>query len=215
MFFAWDQIPLSAVKTKGKYEIGYAKRLRSLLAQLEIFTGALEVRQDDLLVQLIPTRLVHSRAQAVEHYRELLRAGREGTILKAHDAIWKDGTSKDQVKLKLEVDVDLKIIGIAQGTPGTKNDGRPAAFQCESSCGQLRVDVTVKNEALRDQIEEDPGTFIDRIVAVRANAVMLPSPSNTLHSLFLPRMVEASYRIDKSDADSLESIQEQFLNAVA
>ncbi|MEZ2310868.1 hypothetical protein AB6809_29910 [Paraburkholderia sp. RCC_158] len=211
-FFAWDQIPLSAVVPKGKYEVGYRDRLKAMLLGLASGNRALGIQS--LMIQVIPTRVVKSLEDAMAHYRELLAVGKEGTIIKNGRAIWKDGTSKEQIKLKLEVDVDLIIKGIAEGRAGTKNEGRAGAFNCESACGQLRVDVTVKNEELRDQVDANGSDFVGRIIAVRANSVMKPSESSEFYSLFLPRMVEAGYRTDKSEADSLERVIEQFDAAV-
>jgi len=208
VFYAWDQIPLEAVVPKGKYEVGYRDRLKALLTQQVKNAGV------DTAIRVIPTRIVKSFEEAMAHYRELLAKGKEGTIIKNGNAIWKDGTSKEQIKLKLEVDVDLKITGIAPGRAGTKNEGRAGAFNCLSACGKLRVDVTVKNEDLRDAVDANGDDFIGRIIAVRANSVMKPSESSEFYSLFLPRMVEASYRADKTEADSLESIIAQFDAAV-
>ena len=210
IYVAWDCIPLSAVKTKGKHEEPYAKRFARLHGAIktgrELGTGN--------FVRVIETRIVKSLDEAYAHYAEQLGKGLEGTIIKSRHAIWRDGNSKEQIKLKLEVDVDLKIVGIAEGNEGTKNEGRPGAFNCESACGQLKVDVTVKNEALRDAVEANPDDFIGRILVVRANQVMTPSESNEFHSLFLPRMAETSYRTDKTEADDLQRIKDQFDAAV-
>jgi DNA ligase-1 len=213
LFYAWDQIPLAAVAPKGKYEVGYRERLKAML--LKMAAGQRELPLgEQMMIQVIPTKVVHSLEDAMAHYRDLLAKGKEGTIIKNGAAIWRDGTSKEQIKLKLEVDVDLLITGIAPGRAGTKNEGRAGAFNCSSSCGKLHVDVTVKNEELRDAVDANGDDFIGRIIAVRANAVMKPSESSEFHSLFLPRMVEASYRTDKSEADSLEQVIAQFDAAV-
>ena len=204
LYKVWDAIPLSAVTPKGKFDVPYAARFKAILADLE---------NPEYLsphIRPIPTRVVHSMAEAHEHYRELLAQGLEGTVFKSGDAIWKDGTSKEQVKLKLEVDVDLRVVAIRPGSAGTKNEGRPGAFGCESSCGKLKVDVTIKNEALRDEVEKSAQSFVGGIIAVRANAVMKPSESNSFYSLFLPRMIEAGTRSDKSVADTCQQVCEQF-----
>jgi DNA ligase-1 len=209
VFFAWDQIPLSVVMPKGKYDVGYRERFKALLKQQMTALAGI-----DSAIRIIPTRIVKSLEEAMTHYRELLALGKEGTIIKNGNATWKDGTSKEQIKLKLEVDVDLLITGIAEGRAGTKNEGRAGAFNCASSDSLLKVDVTIKNEALRDEVDANPEKFVGGIITVRANAVMKPSESNSLHSLFLPRMVEAGVRTDKTEADSLESIIAQFDAAV-
>lgn len=204
-FDAWDQIPLSAVQPKGKYETPYKERLAGIMRSLALAKPT--------LVRLIPTRIVKSKAQAFDHYRELLKAGKEGTVCKTMTAIWKDGTSKDQAKLKLEVDVDLEITEVALGTPGTKNEGRPGSVLCVSACSKLAVNVTVKNEKMREAIEKNPDDFIGKIIAVRGNSLMLPSASSDQHSMFLPRFIEDVVRTDKAFADDLKRIQDIFRNA--
>lgn len=202
----WDIIPLSAVTSKGVCNVPYLKRLAQLSSMFNFGDGS--------PVTIIPTVAVKSKAQAFEHYRSLLRMGKEGTIVKWSRAIWKDGTSKDQVKLKLEVDVDLVSTEIVPGRPGTKNEGKPGSIRCTTRCGGLVVDVTVKNEAMRKAIEARPDLYLRQVYAVRANGVMKPGESSEVHSLFLPRFVEASYRTDKLKADSLEEVIAQFEAAV-
>jgi DNA ligase-1 len=165
-------------------------------------------------IALIPTKIVRSLSDALAHYRELLTSGKEGTVIKHPEAIWRDGTSKEQIKLKLEVDVDLKIVGIVSGSPGTKTEGRAGSFTCVTSCGQLQVNVAVKNERLRDRVDANPSDYIGRIIVVRANSILPPSESNEFHSLFLPRMAEGDYRVDKTEPDSLQRVRDQFESAV-
>lgn len=198
IYMVWDQIPLEYIKSKGKYEVGYRKRLHGLVEQLRTTSNS--------TVMLIPTKVVRSKAEAYAFAGELMKRGKEGAIVKHPDAIWKDGTSKEQVKIKLEFEVDLEIEGIVPGNVGTKNEGRAGSFACRSSDGLLKVDVTVKNEALRDRVDANPNEFIGKIIPVTANDIMKPSESNELHSLFLPRMTEADYRKDKTVADSLNRI---------
>lgn len=209
-FQCWDQIPASAVQPNGRYEVAFKQRLRGLMEQLR---SSQDCEHADLMV-LTPTKIVFSKAEAFEHYREILKAGKEGTILKHPDMIWRDGDSKDSVKLKLEVDVDLVIKAVVPGKAGKKTEGRAGSLTCESKCGLLRVDVTIKNEKLRARVDQNPGDFIERILAVRANSIMAPSKSSALYSLFLPRMVEADYRDDKTIGDDLQSIKDQFEAAV-
>ena len=198
IYMVWDMIPLTAVVTKGKHDEPYIKRLSKIIMALKATPGH--------CVKLIDTKIMHNLAEAYAHAGELMRKGKEGTVIKNPHAIWKDGTSKEQVKLKLEFNVDLKIVAIMPGTPGTKTEGRAGAFACESSCGRLKVNVTVKNEAMRDAVDADPSDWIGRVIDVVANDIMKPSESNEFHSLFLPRMAEAGYRTDKTEADDLDRI---------
>lgn len=198
IFKVWDRIPLSSVVPKGIVKTPYRMRLSTVLKSL--------ADHPSKYVQVIPTRIVKSLKEAYAHATELMKEGKEGTVIKHPDAIWKDGTSKEQVKLKLEFDIDVQITAIVPGNAGTKNEGRAGSLTCRSSCGKLVSDVTVKNDKMRAEVDANPDDWIGRIIAVTANDITLPSESNELHSLFLPRMLEACYRNDKLEADDLDRI---------
>jgi len=198
VLMVWDQIPRNAVVSKGKYDVPYRARLASLISQVKAGTGS--------FITVIPTRIVKNTAEAYAHAGELMLVGKEGTIVKRKSAIWKDGTSKEQIKLKLEFEADLQIVKILPGEDNTKNEGRPGRLACATSCGGIAVNVAVKNEAMRAALEKDPQAWLGKIMPVTANMVMTPSQSNPLHSLFLPRFSQDTYRIDKTDADTLERV---------
>jgi len=207
LYEVWDRVPLTAIKSKGKHEEPYRKRMESLERMLEP-TGPQD--NSEAPIRMICTRTVFSLKEAYEHCKELVHQGEEGTIIKRHSLIWKDGTSKDAVKLKIEAPCDLKVVGILSGREGKRTAGHAASLTCESSCGKLRVDVTVKNEAMREAIDKSPKDWIGRVVTVVFNEVMRPSQNNPFYSLFLPRFEDASYRVDKSEADDLDRVLEQF-----
>lgn len=206
IFMVWDQIPLSAVKPKGKYAVPYVDRLKGLIEQLRMSPATSGMAGP---IRLIPTKIVKSLKDAYAHAAEIMLAGGEGTILKNRSAHWKDGTSKEQVKLKLEFTVDLKVQEIVLGRLNTKNAGRAGSLKCATSDGLLEVDVAIKGEKMRDEVDANPDDWIGRIMPVTANLVLKPSESNTLHSLFLPRFAESTYRTDKTVADSLQRVFDQ------
>lgn len=199
----WDAVPLSMVE-KGACPTPYSTRLRGIHAQLKAQPG--------IYVSLIPTRMVKSLKEAYAHYRELLLEGKEGTIIKKPTMIWRDGTSKDQIKLKLEAPCELVVIGLTQGAG--KNEATFGALLCRSACGQLEVAVgTGFDDASRKMIHDQRDQWIGAIVTVKANGIMYSSdPGKKPHSLFLPVFVEG--RDDKMEADDLARIEEQFDNAV-
>lgn len=198
----WDQLPLKKVVPKGKYHVGYEHRYNDLVEQVE--------NSEMKIIWVIPTMIAYSKAEAFAYYKTLLQQNKEGVIVKERTAIWQDSTSKDQVKLKVNVDVDLAIVAVVPGSMDSKNEGRPGSLTCMSDLGDLVTDVTVKNEAMREAIEKNTDDWIGKVIVVRANQLMLPSDSNLDHSLFLPRFVESNYRTDKRIADSLEQIKAQF-----
>lgn len=211
VMMAWDQIPLSAVAPKGKYTVAYSTRLRKLGESILKQGKQTHIRLTQ--IRLIPTRIVKSRADAYAYYRELLKLGKEGVIIKSPDAIWQDTTSKDQVKLKLEVPVELEVIGFEPGTPGTKYENTLGAWVCASRCRKLKTNVNGRTDALRDEVWNNKEDWLGAVVTVKANAIMNPTTEGDPHSLFLPVFLER--RKDKDEADSLEEIQQQFDAAVA
>ena len=202
VLLVWDQIAFDADSDSRPYSVRY----ENLRTQLHTST----------LCALIETRVVYTLDEAYAHYSEMLALGMEGTILKNPEGMWKDGTSKDQVKLKLEVDVDLLITGFTAGKG--KNESTFGSITCQTSDGQLVVNVSgfkdkeERGLLTRQQIWDKKDQFIGTIMAVRANAIMPPTKSNPLYSLFLPRFVE--FRTDKTEADSLLQVSNQFDNAV-
>lgn len=207
VFDAWDQIPLASVVPSGKYMTPYKSRLSSLGNQIIVAQ-----RAGIAAVKLIPTRIVKTKADAYAHYRELLKKGKEGTVCKHPDAIWKDTTSKDQVKLKLEVDVELRVKGFIPAAPGTKFESMFGSLLMESECGKLKVGVSGFTDAKRQMIHNDRERFLNSVMTIRANSLMAPDEDGEDYSLFLPRFVED--REDKRVADDLDKIRDIFRNAM-
>lgn len=199
--YLWDTIPLVDYKN-GVCETPYNNRLYRLqkMAESAPFDN----------IRVIETRVVHSMAEAREHYTEMTEAGKEGTILKHPVSIWKDGTSKDCVKFKIEAEVDLLVTGVNEGNG--KNAETFGSLVCQSSDGLVEVAVSGFTDADRVRIAGELDQWIGkRIITVRANNLM-PIPQNGgKRSLFLPRFVEE--RLDKTEADSLDKIEEIFRNA--
>lgn len=192
----WDIIPLSSAKTKGKCEIPYDQRFKLLLQSVP----------HSPLIEVVRTRVVHSLAEAYDHYFELVAQGKEGTIIKHPHAIWKDGTSKEQVKLKVEVDVELRVTGFRPGKG--KNADTFGAMECVTEDELLEVGVPGFNDKDRGMIWKHKEEWLGAIVTVKANAVMYPVKPGEKHSLFLPRFVER--RHDKSVADTLQRVIDQY-----
>lgn len=200
MCHVWDQIPLDQVKPKGKYKVAYSQRWSVIQEQLPTNSTVTHP------LALIGTRIVYSRQEAYQHYQELLELGHEGTVFKSPDAIWQDGTSPFQVKLKLEVDCDLIVTAFRPGKG--KNEKTFGAVVAQTANGDLEVGVSGFTDAQRAKIWKEKDQVLGSIMTVKANEIMKPSASSNVYSLFLPRFVEM--RKDKVEADTLEQVINQF-----
>jgi len=207
VFDCWDQIPLQAFVSKGKYNIPYHERFTSLEKQVmqPVLQGT-----DVIQIQLIETKIVYSPDEGLAHYRDARKRKLEGTVCKSRHAIWKDGTSKDQVKQKEVVDVELEVIGFTVGK--NKFAHLFGSLICQSSCGLLEVNASGIPDDLRNKIHNNRAEWMNSIVTIRSNGIMYSTKAGKKHSLFLPRLVEA--RDDKTVADSFVQIEAQFAAAI-
>lgn len=195
----WDQIPLTVAVPKGKCDTPYVDRLTAIIHQLK-------AKPSGIPISLIETRVVGSLREAYKHSAECTRRGLEGTIIKNRTATWKDSTSKEQIKLKLEVEVDLKITGFTEGKG--KNASTFGAISCATSDDLLKVDAgTGITDKMREEINARREELLGSVITIKINDVLYPSASNDFHSAFLPVVIEL--RNDKTIADSLQRVIEQ------
>ena len=194
-FIAWDMVDLDVIEGNAKCDNPYHQRLSHLSS----------LRQSDSF-EVSKTRIIYSLDEAYQHYQELLAEGQEGSIIKNPNMLWRDGTSKEQLKLKLEFEVDLKITGFTQGNG--KNANTFGSISMESSDGLLKVDVSGMSDDLRMYAHLHRDELLGTIATVKANDITKSSPA----SLYLPRLVDFR-SFEKSEADSFERIVEQRENA--
>lgn len=152
-------------------------------------------------VKLIKSKIVTSKEEALAHFDEVLNAGEEGTILKAQLGTWKDGKPNWQVKFKLEMDVDLEIIGFNYGTG--KNEHVISSLTAKSSDGKVVTRPTGIDEKTMKMITENQDTLMGAIVETKCCGLSKDSKGNyaLLHPVF------KKIRDDKKVADDLKQIQ--------
>jgi len=156
-------------------------------------------------IHLVETTEVYSLDAAQKIFEEYLNEGQEGIILKSQTGIWENKRAKHQIKFKGELECDLEIIGVEEGTG--KYAGKLGALVCASrhENGQ-RVAVSVGsgfNDAHRDEFWSIRDSLIGKIVAVKYNAKIVNKQGEI--SLFLPIFIEM--RDDKGVADLNKDIK--------
>lgn len=194
VYHVWDQVPVEVFVTGGHYAVPYKLRYAALFSQVNV--------PGDHSINLIHTVVVYSEKEARRHAVKLQADGGEGTVYKDPNAPWIDGTSKWQVKLKVEFTVDLEIIGFTKGTGKRAKDF--GALVCATSDRLLQTDVAGLKEADYARINSDREGYLGTIVAVTANDL---SEVGTVASLMHPRVAE--FRKDKVVADTLQQVRDQ------
>ena len=199
-FTVWDAITVDEYFNKSS-KVPYVKRLGNVERIIR--------EAGSTMVKMIESRVVHSYKEAMDHFQEVLATEvdgvpQEGTILKAFDGDWKDGKPTWQIKMKLEMDVDLIIVGFNYGTKGTKNENVISSLNCETSDGLLKTRPQGIKEDMMKFITENQDKLMDKIVQVKCNGLSHDKDGN--YSLLYPAFVMV--RDDKDTANTLEEIKE-------
>ena len=188
----WDLIPY-AYFTDGYCPNPYATRFALLSSLVK------EQKSEGKKIWTVTSTIVETQEEAQEIFQDYLSSGYEGIILKDGSGVWEDKRAKHQIKFKGELECDLKIVAIEEGTG--KYAGMLGAIVCESSDGKIKVNVgSGFNDAHRKNLGQE---ILDKIVAIKYNSRI----KNKLgeESLFLPIFVEI--RDDKDIADSSKDIK--------
>ena len=188
----WDLIPYVQF-VDGYCGTPYAKRYSTLEAIVS------KQKSDGKKIWNVTSTIVQTLEEAQEIFQGYLAEGYEGIILKDGNGVWEDKRAKHQIKFKGELECDLKIVAIEEGTG--KYAGMLGAIVCESSDGKIKVNVgSGFNDAHRKNLGKE---ILDKIVAIKYNSRI----KNKLgeESLFLPIFVEI--RDDKDIADSSKDIK--------
>ena len=156
-------------------------------------------------VELVECREVNNIDEVIEHFKENLSKGLEGTILKDKDAKWKNGTNPHMIKLKVECTVDLKVTGTYLGDKGTKNEHLIGGLNIESSDGLIKFNV---GSGLTDEQRKEylDGSIIGKIVEIKFNSITQNEDEPEKYALYLPRLKKV--RDDKTEADTYEKVKE-------
>ena len=192
-YTVWDMITLdeyNAASSKTPYNI-----------RLENLEGVLFGNEHvSNMVSIIENREVNTFEEAMEHFKEMLGRGEEGTILKAQTGEWKDGKPTWQIKLKLELTLDLVITGFNYGTKGTKNENVVSSLNAETSCGKLKTRPQGLKEDLMKEITENQDKLLGTIIEVKCSGLSFDNTG--AYSLLYPAFKH--FRDDKGVANSLE-----------
>ena len=192
IFTAWDAITLEEYHN-NKSATPYHERLSNVIKFV-----------DEAKVVSIETTPVQSYDDAMLRFNQALLKGEEGTILKDPYGTWKHGKPAWQIKMKIEFECDLKIVGFNEGTKGSNREGMLGSLICESADGLVKTNPGGANWDVSKEIWDNRDKYMNMIVPVTCSG--LSQASNGEYSLLHPRFDEP--RDDKKVADTLETIKE-------
>lgn len=194
VYTCWDIITVDEYYAKES-KIPYDKRFETLEKIIN--------DKKPTNIKVVESVDVTSMEEVMNHFQDALSRGLEGTILKESKGVWKNGKPSSQVKFKLEMNIDLKIVGFEYGEKGKKNEHVISTLLVESSCGKLKTNPSSMTEKMMVDVTKRQKELLGTIVEIRCCGLSRNSKGewSTAH----PSVVEL--RPDKKTCDSLESAQ--------
>jgi len=191
-YTVWDTITVDEYYD-NKSKTPYYERRTTLETMMDVYKPS--------MVKMVESIKVETYEEALAHFQEMLNRGEEGTIVKLSDGTWKDGKPTWQIKMKLEIALDLKITGFNMGTG--KNSDVVSSLTCETSDGLLITRPTGMKEDMMQHITENQDELLGTMVEVKCCGLSWNGKGE--YSLFHP--VFKILRDDKDTCDSLESVK--------
>lgn len=192
-FYMWDYLTLEEFengnsKTPYKERFGFVWRL----------TESLE--SDTLTV--VRTRVIDNIEAANEYLNTWLKEGEEGAILKNCDAVFKNGTSTEQIKLKPEIEVEVRCIDFTEGNGKFKDTFGAIVFKTDDELIQGKVSGI--SDAERVEIFKNSSKYLNKVFTVKATA-LTKSEDSDVYALMHPRF--NGFREDKDYTDTLDRVK--------
>lgn len=186
LYIVWDMIPLKNALTGIPCTISYDQRLFQLNELISQYSNS--------YIKVINNYMFDDLNIARQYTNKLIENGSEGAILKRPDGIWKNGTSRDQVKLKAEKEAEMRIVSFLDGTG--KNKDTFGSLFCRSEDAIISCSVSGFTDDMRQEIWDNREDWLDEIITVRYHEQITNEKGEK--SLFLPRFVER--RLDRERA---------------
>jgi len=158
-----------------------------------------EINSDN--IRVIEHKIVNNLKEAYEFTSEKMKEGLEGAILKDFNMLYKDGTSKGQLKLKLVIDAEMRVVGFIEGTPGTKREKTFGALMFENDEGTIKGSTSGFTDEMLEEINNNREKYMGKVFTVQFNDITKSRGSET-YALSHPRFIE--FRNDKDTTDTLE-----------
>lgn len=197
-FQTWDYVTheeYALAMNKGKPKTPYHERLDHLSDIID--------NQDCPNVELIETHEVSNLREALELTSGWMSSGLEGSILKDKKGTFKDGTSKHQLKLKLEITVDVRITGFKEGREGTVREKTFGAIEFATDDGMITGKTSGFTNAQLEDFNSRREEMIGTVMAVTCND-LIKGRDSEIWSLSHPRFDEI--RTDKTETDDLQRV---------
>ena len=148
---------------------------------------------------------VENLDEALQVTRTLMNHGLEGSVIKDKHMRFKDGTSSEQLKVKLKVDADVRLVRFEKGTKGTKYENFNKVLVFETDDGKIKGRTSGLSDKEVENVTKNPDKYLGKVIAVQFND-LVKAQGHEYYALSHPRFIE--FRLDKETTDTLERVIE-------
>ncbi|EPP4232865.1 hypothetical protein ACUPZ6_001341 [Campylobacter coli] len=192
-FYMWDYLTLEEFEN-GSSKTPYKERF-------EFVWRLTETLEYDTLT-VVRTRVVDNLESVNIYLNTWLKEGEEGAILKNCDAVFKNGTSTEQIKLKPEIEVEVRCIGFTEGNGKFKDTFGAIVFKTDDELIQGKVSGI--SDVERAEIFKNSSKYLNKVFTVKATA-LTKSEDSEIYALMHPRF--NGFREDKDYTDTLDRVK--------
>lgn len=192
-FYMWDYLTLEEFEN-GNSKTPYKERFE--------FVWRLTESLESNTLTVVRTRVIDNIEAANEYLNTWLKEGEEGAILKNCDAVFKNGTSTEQIKLKPEIEVEVRCIDFTEGNGKFKDTFGAIVFKTDDELIQGKVSGISDTE--RVEIFKNSSKYLNKVFTVKATA-LTKSEDSEIYALMHPRF--NGFREDKDYTDTLDRVK--------
>lgn len=187
----WDYVGLQAFSVGSP--IPYQQRFNLL-------KGIVNEYESDH-IEMIPSVMVKDIQEALSQTSKWMSQGYEGSILKCPTLTFKNGTSKQQIKLKVVADCTVRITGFTEGTGKRQSTFGAITFQTDDDL--IQGQCSGFTDSVLEDFNSRRAELIGKLMDVTFNDMTKASESES-YALSHPRF--SGLRTDRESTDTLENV---------
>lgn len=157
---------------------------------------------DDSNINIIEYEWVNSASEAMLHTQKWMKMKLEGGVLKNAAGVLRDGTSPDQLKMKLVIQIEVRITGFHEGKKGTVREKTFGSMTFETDDQKIKGKCSGFDAKTLKDFNSRREELIGKIMTVECSDIDI-GRDNDYYSLTHPRFTEI--RDDRDDTDTLET----------
>lgn len=198
----WDFVDIDSHQAKKSVE-PYTTRFTLSTKLVHFINDELKGSGVNFKIGMVKSQPVSDMAEVGKIFHQIVNSKGEGVVIKNPDGIWEhnDNGHKDIVKVKLPMNVKLRVESFNEAEPTSRHANTFASINMRSECGRIVTAMSGMKDADRLRFNNDREAYIGQIFEVKCNGIQY-NPEEP-HSLYY-----ANYLCERKDVDSAQDFDD-------